>query len=112
GMAASGGKVRMRYVPMAEWKGLRRDRFPAYITWERYLANQQRLLENRSWPDAPGVPRAGAALLAGLLVCGACGRRLHAGYRTKAKPYYDRMRTQLEGCACCGLVAAAIVELI
>ena len=110
--AASGGKVRMQYVPMAEWKVLQRDRFPAYITWERYLANQQRLLENRSWPDAPGVPRVGAALLPGLLVCGACGRRMHAGYRTKAKPYYECMRRKLEGSTCCGLGAAAIDDLV
>src|SRR5262249_28516408 len=41
--AASGGKVRMRHVPMAEWKVLHRDRLPAYISWERYLANQQQL---------------------------------------------------------------------
>lgn len=110
--AASGGKVRMQQVPMAEWKVLKRDRFPAYITWERYLANQQRLLENRSWPDALGVPRAGAALLPGLLVCGACGRRMHAGYRTKAKPYYECMRRKLEGSTCCGLGAAAIDDLV
>jgi DNA invertase Pin-like site-specific DNA recombinase len=110
--AANGGKVRMQYVPMAEWKVLKRDRFPAYITWERYLANQQRLLENRSWPDAPGVPRAGAALLPGLLVCGACGRRMHAGYRSKAKPYYECMRRKLEGSTCCGLGAAAIDDLV
>ena len=110
--AASGGKVRMQYVPMAEWKVLKRDRFPAYITWEHYLANQQQLLENRSWPDAPGVPRAGAALLPGLLVCGACGRRMHAGYRTKAKPYYECMRRKLEGSTCCGLGAAAIDDLV
>jgi DNA invertase Pin-like site-specific DNA recombinase len=110
--AASGGKVRMQQVPMTEWKVLKRDRFPAYITWERYLANQQRLLENRSWPDALGVPRAGAALLPGLLVCGACGRRMHAGYRTKAKPYYECMRRKLEGSTCCGLGAAAIDDLV
>jgi DNA invertase Pin-like site-specific DNA recombinase len=110
--AAAGGKVRMRYVPMAQWKVLRRDRFPAYISWERYLANQQRLAENRSWPGAPGVPRAGAALLAGLLVCGACGRRMHAAYRSKSKPYYECMRRKLEGSACCGLGAAAIDELL
>src|SRR6266852_1014385 len=110
--AASGGKVRMQYVPMAEWKVLKRDRFPAYITWERYLANQQRLLENRSWPEAPGVPRAGAALLPGLLVCGACGRRMHPGYRSKAKPYYEGMRRKLEGSSCCGSSAAAIDELV
>jgi hypothetical protein len=110
--AAAGGKVRMRYVPMAEWKVLQRDRFPAYISWERYLANQQRLAENRSWPEAPGVPRAGAALLPGLLVCGACGRRMHAAYRSKARPYYECMRRKLEGSACCGLGAAAIDELL
>src|SRR5205807_3967632 len=61
--AASGGKLRMREVPMSEWQVLKRDRFPAYITWERYLANQEQLLKNRSWPDGPGVPRAGLALL-------------------------------------------------
>jgi DNA invertase Pin-like site-specific DNA recombinase len=110
--AASGGKVRMQYVPMAEWKVLQRDRLPAYITWERYLANQQRLLANRSWPEAPGVPRVGAALLPGLLVCGACGRRMHAGYRTKAKPYYECMRRKLEGSTCCGLGAAAVDDLV
>lgn len=102
----------MQTVPMSEWKVLQRDRLPAYITWERYLANQHQLLENRSWPEAPGVPRAGAALLPGLLVCGACGRRMHAGYRTKAKPYYMCMRRKLEGSACCGLGAAALDALV
>jgi len=110
--AASGGQVRMQSVPMSEWKVLQRDRLPAYITWECYLANQQRLLENRSRPETPGVPRAGAALLPGLLVCGACGRRMHAGYRTKAKPYYECMRRKLEGSACCGLGAAAVDDLV
>jgi DNA invertase Pin-like site-specific DNA recombinase len=110
--AASGGKVRMQSVPMSEWKVLKRDCLPAYITWERYLANQQRLLENRSWPDAPGVARAGAALLPGVLVCGACGRRMHAGYRTKANPYYVCMRRRLEGSNCCGLGAAAVDDLV
>jgi hypothetical protein len=110
--AASGGQVRMRSVPMTEWKVLQRDRFPAYISWERYLANQQQLALNRSWPEAPGVPRAGAALLAGLLVCGACGRRMHAGYRSKGKPYYVCMRRKLEGSACLGLGAAAVDDLV
>jgi DNA invertase Pin-like site-specific DNA recombinase len=110
--AANGGRVRMQSVPMSEWKVLQRDRLPAYITWECYLANQHRLLENRSWPETPGVPRAGAALLPGLLVCGACGRRMHAGYRTKAKPYYECMRRKLEGSGCCGLGAAAVDELV
>jgi DNA invertase Pin-like site-specific DNA recombinase len=110
--AASGGKVRLRAMAMDQWKVLKRDRFPGYITWECYLANLQRLQQNNSWSDTPGVPRAGAALLAGLLVCGACGRRMHAGYRTKAKPYYVCMRRRLEGSSCCGLGAAGVDELV
>jgi DNA invertase Pin-like site-specific DNA recombinase len=110
--AADAGKVRMQAVPMPEWKVLQRDRFPAYITWERYLANQQRLEQNRSWPASVGAPRSGLALLPGLLICGACGRRMHAGYRTKAKPYYECMRKKLEGSDCCGLGAAAIDDLV
>jgi DNA invertase Pin-like site-specific DNA recombinase len=110
--AADAGKVRMQAVPMSEWKVLQHDRFPAYITWERYLANQQRLEQNRSWPDSAGAPRSGLALLPGLLICGACGRRMHAGYRTKAKPYYECMRKKLEGSDCCGLGAAAIDDFV
>jgi hypothetical protein len=110
--AAGAGKVRMRTAPMAEWLVLLRDRLPAYITWERYLANQQRLEQNRSRPGIPGAPRRRGVLLTGVLTCGACGRRMHAGYRTKSKPYYVCMRRKLEGSDCCGLGAAAIDDLV
>ena len=110
--AAAGGKVRMRTVPMSEWQVIQHDRFPAYITWECFVANEQKLLQNRPWPDGPGVARTGLALLAGLLICGACGRRMHAAYRSKAKPYYECMRHKLEGSSCCGLGAAALDDLV
>jgi DNA invertase Pin-like site-specific DNA recombinase len=110
--AAAGGKVRLREAPMEEWMVLKRDRFPAYITWERYLANQRRLEQNRSRSDTTGAPRKGEALLTGLLACGACGRRMHAGYRSKSKPYYVCMRKKLEGSDCRGLGAAAIDRLV
>ena len=110
--AAAAGKVRMRSVPMPDWRVLHQDRLPAYITWERFLANQQRLEQNRFRPETTGAPRVGAALLTGLLTCGACGRRMHAGYRTKAKPYYQCTRRKLEGSDCCGLSAAAIDDLV
>ena len=50
--AASGGKIKMREVPMSEWMVLQRDRLPAYITWERYEANLQRLLQNSPRPGS------------------------------------------------------------
>ena len=106
------GKVRMRTAAMSEWTAFHKDRLPAYINWERFLANQQRLEQNRFRPGTPGSPRAGEALLTGLMTCGACGRRMHAGYRTKAKPYYVCMRRKLEGSGCCGLGAAAVDDLV
>src|SRR5262249_13911880 len=57
-----------------------RDRVPAYITWERFQANQARLAANRNRPGSPGAPRNGAALLGGLLRCGRCGRRMAVRY--------------------------------
>jgi len=34
--------------PLADWTDVHRDVYPAYITWEQFMANQQRLAENGS----------------------------------------------------------------
>ena len=52
-------------LPMEQWKVLIPDRLPAYITWDQYLKNRERILQNRSGPDSMGTPRRGCALLAG-----------------------------------------------
>jgi DNA invertase Pin-like site-specific DNA recombinase len=57
-----------------------RDRLPAYITWDRFEANQGRLTANRNLPASPGAPRNGPAVLAGLVRCGRCGRRMAVRY--------------------------------
>jgi DNA invertase Pin-like site-specific DNA recombinase len=57
-----------------------RDRLPAYIAWGRFEANQGRLAANRARCDSPGAPRQGPSLLAGLLRCGRCGRRMVVRY--------------------------------
>jgi len=57
-----------------------RDRVPAYITWDRFEANQERLSANRSLPATAGAPRDGAAILSGLVRCGRCGRRMVVRY--------------------------------
>ena len=54
------------------------DRMPAYITWDRYQRNQAQLQSNRAaWG---GAPRAGSALLSGVINCGRCGMRMMAQY--------------------------------
>lgn len=78
-----------RRNPLAECPVVLRDRVPAYITWDRFEVNQARLTANRSGPDTPGAPRAGAALLGGLIRCGVCGRRMSVCYGgRRAKPSY------------------------
>jgi len=63
-----------------EWYVLLRDRYPAYIPWEHYERNLARLQANRARADEVGAVRHGPAVLAGLVVCGKCGHRLHVRY--------------------------------
>src|ERR1700694_4963524 len=69
------------FVPPEEIPVLLRDRLPAHISWERYLANQERLKQKRPSADSPGTPKCGAALLHGLVVCGKCGYRMVTRYK-------------------------------
>src|SRR5579883_523114 len=57
-------------VDRLKWPVMIPDTIPPYITWERYLANQQRLASNRSLPTARGAARSGPSLLSGLVYCG------------------------------------------
>jgi DNA invertase Pin-like site-specific DNA recombinase len=83
--------------PPAACEVLMKDRFPAYISWERFDAIQQRLADNRALAEALGAPRAGPSLLGGLLVCGRCGRRLTPAYSGKANHLrYTCMRATID----------------
>ncbi len=80
------GKTR---VPMEQWQVLLRGALPAYITWEQYLANQERLKRNASQFETRGAPREGPSLLGGLVRCGRCGWRMYVAYRgSPANPIY------------------------
>ena len=74
---------RTALLPPSEWMVCLRDRLPAYITWAQYEQNQRRLQRNRE-QHAYGPPRDGAALLAGLVVCGRCGYRMSTQYSQSA----------------------------
>src|SRR5262249_28240461 len=67
-------------VAAADCLVLLRDRCPAYLSWDRYQANQRQIEANRALAASRGAIREGAALLGGLLVCGRCGYRMSAHY--------------------------------
>lgn len=60
---------------------------PGYITWERYVQNQEKLRQNLTRMGNPsrGAPREGPALLSGLLICGRCGHRMGPAYARGAR---------------------------
>lgn len=68
-------------VQMADWPILITNHHPGYIEWDEYLHNRQVLAENTNMRGevVRGAVRSGSALLAGLLRCGHCGRRLIVG---------------------------------
>jgi DNA invertase Pin-like site-specific DNA recombinase len=87
------GRPAAGYVrkPMDEWTHLQHDVYPAYISWEQYLANQERLRKNglqftEKQSQAQGIARDGAGLLQGMLRCGRCGHYLQVVY--KSTPRY------------------------
>jgi len=68
--------------PLEQWPVCLPGVYPAYLSWETYLANRARLQANRNAFDQQGrgVPREGQALLQGIVRCGRCGRHLRVRY--------------------------------
>lgn len=91
-----------------------RDRFPAYISWEAFEVNQQKLAENSRIGKRLSAPRHGPSILAGLIVCGRCGRRMLVGYTNTAALKtlrYSCLRNAIDyGQSACQSVSGAALE--
>jgi len=76
--------------PQSEWEVLLRDQHEGYITWSEFERNQRVIANNATGKGSAvtGAVRRGELLLAGLLRCGHCGRKLYVGYGGKAGRYY------------------------
>ena len=83
------GQIRRRQhrLSVEKWPVRIDNAHPAYISWETYEANQARLAQNqpRMHGAMSGAPKNGPALLAGLALCGRCGRRMRVDYSTKER---------------------------
>ena len=74
-----------------EWDVLLKDQHEGYITWSEFERNQRVIADNatgKGSASARGAVRRGELLMAGLLRCGHCGRKLYVGYGGKAGRYY------------------------
>src|SRR5216683_3478274 len=95
------GRARKSYghrKPLEEWEVLLKDHHECYIDWAEFERNQKQLAVN-AYGKLGGAKsgRGGRALLAGLLSCGRCGRRLVVSYsgRPPGQPVYRCDRPNL-----------------
>jgi excisionase family DNA binding protein len=95
------GRARTSYghrKPLEEWEVLLNDHHEGYINWAEFEWNQKQLAVN-NYAKMGGAKsgRGGRALLAGLLSCGRCGRRLVVSYsgRPPGQPVYRCDRPNL-----------------
>jgi DNA invertase Pin-like site-specific DNA recombinase len=110
------GHVRKSYghvKPLEECEVLLKDHHEGYIEWTEFERNQALLTAN-TYGKAGGAKsgRGGRALLAGLLICGRCGRRLSVVYTGNApgRPTYrcDRPNLMLGLPRCLGFGGARV----
>jgi hypothetical protein len=98
------GSLSTTLVCQEQWPFLIREAHPGYISWEEYEANLRQLRENRASHGEDrrhGPPRAGPALLQGIIICGRCGQRMTVRYHEtkggkRLYPEYLCQKEQIE----------------
>ncbi len=106
-------RLRVHQPDPASWQVCLREQHAGYITWECYLANLAKLRDNAT-PFGAGVrgaPREGVALLAGIVVCGRCGRRMRPAYGPRAR-YMCVGDRATGGRTCWSLEASPVDEIV
>jgi len=94
-----------------------RDHHEAYISWEEFEENRQKLRSNLlrvGSDESVTVIRAGHGLLSGLLRCGRCGKKMHVRYWGKsgtAARYICEGDFQNGGMYCIGFGGATVDRL-
>ncbi len=84
------GRLRKTYKhgkPLDQWDVMLKEHHEAYIDWAEFERNQKQLALNAYGKvDGAKSGRGGRALLAGMLCCGRCGRRLVVAYVGRGVP--------------------------
>src|ERR1700738_2809737 len=76
GYSAEGVSVKIRRKTRSEWLALEPNNHERYVSWERVGAVRAMVRSNVPTGRHHGAPKHGDALLAGLIRCKRCGRKL------------------------------------
>lgn len=81
------GRRHVQQLPREQWRFVKPEAHPGYLSWEQFLANQKRLWENFQANGGAGrkagPAREGPALLQGLVLCGKCGHAMTVRYHRR-----------------------------
>jgi DNA invertase Pin-like site-specific DNA recombinase len=109
------GKQLQKRLPLGQWKICLQDKYPAYISWERFEKIQAMLQDNYSAYDrnrSRGVPRPGKALLHGIVYCGQCGHKMVVQYKGGTQYLCSYLRGQHQVPVCQRLRADPIDDWV
>ena len=109
------GRPQQRRLPLAEWKVIVHDRYPAYVTWEMFARIQAILDDNYAvyaHNQRRGVPRHGAALLQGIVYCGSCGHKMAVQYKGGNQYLCNYLRSQAQAPVCQRLPADPVDQQV
>ncbi|WP_145272433.1 recombinase zinc beta ribbon domain-containing protein [Tautonia plasticadhaerens] len=107
------GKAKTTTRPLDDWPVCVRDVYPAYITWDQFVGNQQTLRDNWFRAGTRGAPRRGHTLLQGIARCGRCGARMSVFYystKEKRAPGYGCVAGYVQGGPTCQMMSSAPVD--
>lgn len=80
-------RKRRKILKMDQWSTLIKEHHEGYIPWDLFMKNQAQLRDNASRfgrDEVRGAARRGNSLLAGLLRCRQCGRKMQVRYANSA----------------------------
>jgi DNA invertase Pin-like site-specific DNA recombinase len=98
--------------PVAEWRIVVKDRYPAYVDWPTYEKIRATIKDNRAEymrTKTRGAPRDGDLLLHGITWCGRCGHKMFVRYKNGGEYVCNHLHTN-EGLPTCQHVRAAAVD--
>nr|WP_225648424.1 recombinase family protein [Bradyrhizobium australafricanum] len=98
GYGTAGVSVKIRRKARTEWLTLKPNTHEGYVSWERFEAIRTMVSSNVPTSRHPGAPKHGDALLAGLIRCKRCGRKLTLRYsgRKHRIPRYSCSRAWMD----------------
>jgi DNA invertase Pin-like site-specific DNA recombinase len=108
----SGGARLRKPLPERQWRVCIQEKYPAYISWQRYHQIQAMLADNYAQyrkNQTRGTPRQGAALLQGIASCGQCGHKMFCQYKRGTRYVCNHLRQQF-GEPLCQVISARPIE--